>query len=144
VYDGTLATDAVDKRWVRCRAEAHGGHFKEAVEKVIDTQPPKHIATIVEQTIAGGKKEKTDLEFLLKQEVVGNGNDFLGIAILTAADLPQVHVSLALVQCRRRCTWKRTGVSGNQRMWWVVSGAFAGLRCALKVDQHDPQPGPAP
>jgi len=70
-------------------AEARGTHFKEAVDKVIDSQPPKDIATIVEQTIAGGKKEKTDLEFLLKQEVVGNGNDFLGIAILTAADLPQ-------------------------------------------------------
>jgi len=116
---------AFGKRWVRCRAEARGTHFKEAVDKVIDSQPPKDIATIVEQTIAGGKKEKTDLEFLLKQEVVGNGNDFLGIAILTAADLPQVHVSHALLRCRPRRIWKRTGVGGNQRARWVVAGAFA-------------------
>lgn len=144
LYDGTVATDRVDKRGVRCRAEARGGHFKGAVDKVIDAQPPKDIAAVVEQAIAGGKKEKTDLEFLLKQEVVGNGNDFLGIAILTAADLPQVHVSLSLLPWRRRCTWKRTGVSGNQRARWVVSGAFAGLQCAFEVDQHDPQPGSAP
>jgi hypothetical protein len=68
--------------------------MKGAVDKVIKATPPKDIAAVVEQAVAAPtpviKKDKTDLEFLLKQEVVQNGNDFLGIAVLTAADLPQV------------------------------------------------------